>query len=192
MDLQSIADQIDKLFGFKSSWTFDTSKICCQAGGVININIDDIRKWLADTGLPEKDLERLVTFIMAHEKGHDLQDLIWPERDYNAKTRVMELEADLIGAWALHKKFPSPPPTNFEKATRQFTDIQRMAQPAGSVLGNPTSNTSQEYPWPEQREFAMLRGGTLAAAYSDMEVRTDLKTFAEEVGSIASEHEFTL
>jgi hypothetical protein len=192
MDLQKIANRIDELFGFKSNWTFDTGRICCQSGGVINININDIRTWLADAGLPESDLERLVTFIMAHEKGHDVQDHVWPTRDYGAETRVMELEADLIGAWALHKMFPTPPPAGFNAATRRFTDIQRMAHPVGNRLGKTDSTTSQEYPWPEQREFSMIRGEQLAVLYPEKEVQAGLNTFAKDVRDLAERHEFSL
>jgi hypothetical protein len=191
MNLKAIAQRIDTLFGLKSQWTFNRGVGCYESKGVINIDEDELNQVLASAALPTGDLERLATFVMGHEKGHHVQEKVSPARDYQNETRVMEIEADLFGAWVLHRR-SLPTTAELVQATKHFSDVNRMSRPVGGAIGDPSGSKSTDYPWPEQREMALARGRTLATLYTPREVARGLSKFAADVSAVARSNEFTL
>jgi hypothetical protein len=182
--MKKIADEIDVLFGFGSTWTFNCGGGCSEYRGTINIDDDEIAGIFqgAGVGVAEKNL--IVRFIMGHEKGHHLQDKTWPDRDYRVEHHVMEIEADLVGAWALARQNQANNQTINANIVRNFDDAYRIAQRLGISIGD-TDGNKPHHPWAEQRELALVRGPEIAALYRGNLTEGDRKRFAEDIGGVA-------
>jgi hypothetical protein len=118
---------------------------------------------VSKAGFPEQQ-ELVTRFIAGHEKGHHLQELLSPHRLYEVDHHVMEIEADLIGAWSLALQNVTIAGTSSLQAVKLFDDANRIAQKLGKQIGDPTARRPH-HPWAEQRELALVKGPAWALSY---------------------------
>jgi hypothetical protein len=177
------AKQFDALFGFSSPWSFTLGAGCWENRGAINIDEDEVGGIIKGAGIDTAGRDLIVRFIMGHEKGHHLQEMIWPNRKYATEHHVMEIEADLIGAWALASRNSAIATQPLLDIVKQFDDVNRIAQRLGVTIGD-TEGNAPHHPWPEQRELALVRGPEIAILYPSLPPDMH-RTFAEDIRAVA-------
>ena len=191
MDLKQLTAEIDQQFGFSSAWTFNIGDGCWELGGTINIDeqqLDEMIRHIAGHAA-QADLVRW--FVCGHEKGHHLQELLSPGRQYELEQHAMEIEADLFGAWSLALRDGAIVVGHALDVVKKFDDANRMSKKLGITTGGP-SGRSPDHPWAEQRELALVKGPLLALNYPSI---TDLKireAFAREVRLAARRAQYGL
>ena len=181
--MNGIADEIDILFGFCSTWTQTADDGCWENSGIINIDNNEINEILTDTD--DTNARALIErFIFGHEKGHHLQEIVWPHRDYGVEHHLMEIEADLIGAWVLVLQNQIIGARPMIDIVRRFDDANRIAQRLGVSLGDDNEN-NPHHPWAEQRELALVRGPQIAILYPCSLTAETHDVFADDIRLVA-------
>ena len=71
------------------------------------------------------------------EKGHHLQEIVWPDRNFIAEQHEMEIEADLIGAWALALQNQVIRERPIFDIVRRFNDLTRLLNHSAMDLAIP-------------------------------------------------------
>lgn len=121
---------------------------------------------------------------MGHEKGHYLQELVWPHRNYETDHHAMETEADLIGAWVLAMENQTIGSPDLTVVVRWFDDANRIARQFGIALGD-TDGNAPHHPWAQQRELALVRGPQIALLYPGHLTIDNRGVFADGIRNVA-------
>lgn len=191
MDVEALSLEIDEHFGFASNWTFKPGEGCWQLSGAINIDEAEIAGIISRAGVHASHGDLVTRFIAGHEKGHHLQEIIWPHRIYALEHHVMEIEADLFGAWSLALMNTAISEGTVLTAVKQFDDANNIAKKLGIALGGP-SGRSPHHPWAEQREMALVKGPLLALSYPSISDHSTRAAFSREVQQSARRTQFGL
>jgi hypothetical protein len=161
--MNDLTAELDWLFGFQSNWTQQRGHGCYELNGTINIDEEEIDQILGNFGDDPQYRTLLTRFLAGHEKGHHLQEIVWPKRSYATDHHCMEIEADLIGACVLARANREIPPDIPNILTR-FDDAYRIAKGIGVALGD-TDENNPHHPWAEQRELAVVKGPEIYRMY---------------------------
>ena len=184
--MKKIAAEMDELFGFTSTWTFNRGDECWELDGTINIDDDQIDHLVQNSQILPIEKELVTRFLIGHEKGHHLQDVVSPDRNYEIEHHIMEIEADLIGAWALAQRNESISTRRLNDIIKQFDDSNRIAKRLGVVIGDPIER-NPHHPWAEQREIALVRGPRLSLDHPGPLDTTSRGNFMHNMHRIASD-----
>lgn len=178
-----LTDELDSLFGFTSEWSFDRGATCWETNGRVNIDPDEVDAVTAGAGIGQEARDIVMRFVCGHEKAHHLQELVWPLRNYKIEHHVMEIEADLVGAWALAQRKQAVPGELME-IVRRFDDAYHIAQRLGVEIGD-KDESKPHHPWAEQRHLALARGPSLAIAHPGPLASDARGLFAQGIKAIA-------
>jgi hypothetical protein len=184
MNLQDISKEIDDLFGFPSTWTFVKGQLCKEAGGGINIDEDEISEILKKGGLDNTSRDILTQFLMGHEKAHHLQESVSPNHNYEIDKHVMEIEADIIGAWALAIRKIGMDPGKLSSMVHEFDDAYRIGKQVGIGLGS-SKDKGPHHPWAAQRHLSFAKGPLLACSFPSIQSKEKRQAFVQQVRAVA-------
>ncbi len=162
LDLQRMALQLNRAFGFASEWqaSSDTEEGCYEFDGRIVIDLAVIDQICEQMYTTKADAAQVFRYILSHLKAHHFQEL-YPTYDkpYIEDVRPYEIEADLLAGWlCANARIPDLFRTHGMPGA--FRDFHRL-----KLMGAKTPPNGQfQYPWPEEKDFAFRRGARMWAA----------------------------
>jgi len=164
LDLVAIADNMDQLFGFESAWETrdDSDGHSWELNGRIIVNLPDLDRLCEVVEAGPGDIGHVFRYVFAHLKTHHYQELT-PSyaKPYSEDIRPYELDADLTAGWICANAAIA---NSFRRSgIALFHDFNRLEEGNGTT-NRASTRTVTEYPWPEERDLAFLRGARMWAA----------------------------